>query len=306
MLNDYQEAQYTGVCMDDEPEPTAKAFYDMFDAAQKPLHGQTKVSQLDATGRVMAFKSQYNMSRDAFDGLLTVIGSLLPDDHVLPKSMYEAQKLLRALKMMYEQIHVCPKGCMLFRKEYTEAKYCPKCKSSRFMEVDSGDGQKRQLDIPLTILRHLPFIPRIQRLYMTEESAKQMTWHKNGKRYNPDKMVHTSDGEAWKHFDAIHHEKAEEARNVRVALAIDGFNPYGMSAALYTCWPVFVIPINLPPGVCFQRQNIFVSLIIPRHPGNKMGVYMEPLINELVRAWEEGVWAYDRATKTNFRMHVWY
>ena len=89
----------------------------------------------------MAFKSQHNMSRDTFDSLLTVIGSLPPDDHVLPK-------------------------------------YCPKCKSSRFMEVDSGDGQKRQLDIPLTILRHLPFIPRIQRLYMTEESAKQMTWHK--------------------------------------------------------------------------------------------------------------------------------
>jgi hypothetical protein len=153
------------------------------------------------------------------------------------------------------------------------------------MEVDSGDGQKRQLDIPLTILRHLPFIPRIQRLCMTEESAKQMTWHKNGKRYNPDKMVHACDGEAWKHFDAIHHEKDKEGRNVRVALATVGFNPYGMSATPYTCWPVFVIPINLPPpGVCFQRQNIFVSLIIPGHPGNKMGVYMEPLIDELVCA----------------------
>jgi hypothetical protein len=35
-------------------------------------------------------------------------------------------------------------------------------------------------------------------------------------------------------------------------------------------------------------------------------VYMEPLIDELVHAWEEGVWTYDRATKTNFRMHVWY
>jgi hypothetical protein len=35
-------------------------------------------------------------------------------------------------------------------------------------------------------------------------------------------------------------------------------------------------------------------------------VYMEPLIDELVRAWEEGVWTYDRATKTNFKMHVWY
>jgi hypothetical protein len=89
-------------------------------------------------------------------------------------------------------------------------------------------------------------------------------------------------------------------------LTTDGFNPYGMSSAPYTCWPMFVIPINLPSGVCFQRQNIFVSLIIPRHPGNKMGVYMEPLIDELVCAWEEGVWTYDRATKTNFRMHVWY
>jgi hypothetical protein len=81
---------------------------------------------------------------------------------------------------------------------------------------------------------------------MTKESAKQMTWHKNGKRYNPDNMVLASDGEAWKHFDAIHHEKVEQARNVRVALATDGFNPYGMSAAPYTCWPVFVIPINRP------------------------------------------------------------
>jgi hypothetical protein len=111
MLNDYHE-----------PKPTAKAFYDMFDRAQKPLYGQTKVSQLDAIGRVMAFKSQYNMSRDTFDGLLTIIGSLLPEDHVLRKSMYEAQKLLLALKMTYEQIHACPKGYMLFRKEYAEAK----------------------------------------------------------------------------------------------------------------------------------------------------------------------------------------
>jgi hypothetical protein len=63
--NDYHEAQYAGGCTDDETEPTAKVFYDMFDAAQKPLHGHTKVSQLDAIGRVMAFKSQYNLSRDA-------------------------------------------------------------------------------------------------------------------------------------------------------------------------------------------------------------------------------------------------
>ena len=55
MLNDYHEAQFVEG-RTEEPEATAKAFYDMFAAAQKPLHGQTKVSQLDAIGRIMALK----------------------------------------------------------------------------------------------------------------------------------------------------------------------------------------------------------------------------------------------------------
>jgi hypothetical protein len=104
--------------------------------------------------------------------MLIVFGSMLPEGHILPKSMYEAHKVLHALKMPYEQIHACSKGCILFRKEHAEAKYCAKCGSSRFLEVDSGDGQKRQLPIPMKILWYLPFILRIQRLYMTKESAK--------------------------------------------------------------------------------------------------------------------------------------
>jgi len=113
-------------------------------------------------------------------------------------------------------------------------------------------------------------------------------------------MVHPADAEAWKYFDGCHSEKAGESRNVRVALATDGFNPYGMAAAPYTCWPVFIIPLNLPPGV------MFLSLIISGYPGDNMCVYMEPLVDDLLRAWEEGVWTYDRATKTNFNMRVWY
>ena len=37
-----------------------------------------------------------------------------------------------------------------------------------------------------------------------------------------------------------------------------------------------------------------------------MSVYIEPLIDDLIRAWEKVVWTYDRATKTNFKMYVWY
>ena len=305
MLDDYHEAHFEGERAEEEPEPSAKAYYDMLAAAKKALHDHTEVSQLDAIGRLMAVKSQYNLSRDTFDALVTVIGSMLPRGHLLPKNMYEARKVLRALKMPYEQIHACPKGCVLFRKEHENAKYCPKCKASRFVEVDSGDGEKRQLTIPVQIVRYLPPIPRIQRLYMSEDTAKQMTWHKTGIRYS-DKLAHPSDAEAWSHFDRIHVDKANEARNVRVAIATDGFNPYGVTTASYSCWPVFVIPLNLPPGIIFQRQHIFLSLIIPGYPGDNMSVYMEPLIDDLLRAWEDGVQTYDRATKTNFKMHVWY
>jgi hypothetical protein len=129
---------------------------------------------------------------------------------------------------------------------------------------------------------------------MSEKTAKQMMWHKNGKRYNPDMMVHPSDGEAWTNF------------NVRVALATNGFNPYGTMSAPYTCWPVFVIPLNLPPGVAFQRHNVILTLMISGHLRKNMGVYMEPVIDELIKAWNEGVWTYDRATKQSFKMYVWY
>jgi len=37
-----------------------------------------------------------------------------------------------------------------------------------------------------------------------------------------------------------------------------------------------------------------------------MSIFMGPLIDDLVKAWEEGVWTYDQATKINFRMYVWY
>jgi hypothetical protein len=129
--------------------------------------------------------------------MMAIIGDLLLEGHHLPSSLYESTRLLQALKMPYEQIYYCLKGCVLFRKEHKDVKYCPKCKSSRYVKVDKGDGKKEQNEgIPMKVLRHLLIIPRLQWLFMSKESTKQMIWHKNGVRYNPDKMVHPADGEA--------------------------------------------------------------------------------------------------------------
>jgi hypothetical protein len=89
MLNKYQKAHFAKGCREEEPEATAKAYYNMLSMAQKPLHCQTNVSQLDGIRRVMSLKSQFNMSQDAFDVMLIVFGSMLPKGDILPKSMYE-------------------------------------------------------------------------------------------------------------------------------------------------------------------------------------------------------------------------
>lgn len=54
-------------------------------------------------------------------------------------------------------------------------------------------------------------------------------------------MVHPSNGESWTWFDVIRNYKAQEARNVHVALATDVFHPYEKGVAVYTCCPMFVI-----------------------------------------------------------------
>jgi hypothetical protein len=73
----------------------------------------------------------------------------------------------------------------------------------------------------------------------------------------------------------IHHEKAEEAHNVRVALATDEFNLYGMTTASHTCWPVFVIPINLlSPGHMLSKIEHILVVDNSWTPWNKMGMYL--------------------------------
>ena len=102
--------------------------------------------------------------------------------------------------------------------------------------VDNGMGEKRQTKIVVSVLRCMPIVPRLQRLFMVEETARQMTWHKLGKRTELDAdgnkmLVHTSDGFAWRHFDALHKDKSEDPRQPRIAISTHGFNMYGMTAS---------------------------------------------------------------------------
>jgi hypothetical protein len=74
-------------------------------------------------------------------------------------------------------------------------------------------------------------------LYLFEETAKQMRWHKEGKRdtQDPDIMSHPIDTEAWEALDCFDLEFARDPRSVRLGLSTDGFQPHSDASSPYSC-----------------------------------------------------------------------
>jgi hypothetical protein len=57
---------------------------------------------------------------------------------------------------------------------------------------------------------------------MSQHIASHMRWHANG-RIKYGVLRHSTDGEAWRAFDALHPDFASNPQNVRLGLASDGF-----------------------------------------------------------------------------------
>lgn len=117
----------------DEEEPTgyAKAFYRMVERADQPVHENTTHSYLSAVARLVALKSQYNMSIAHFEANLKLIHELLPPESQLPKDFYQSKKLLEGLGTPYIKIDVCYNNCMLYYKDNEKKDKCDVCGTSR-------------------------------------------------------------------------------------------------------------------------------------------------------------------------------
>ncbi|CAL0314046.1 unnamed protein product [Lupinus luteus] len=160
-------------------------------------------------------------------------------------------------------------------------------------------GQEKK-KILANVLQYFPVTPRLQRLYMCSKTAELLKWH--AKKANPDGLVrHPRDSKAWKEFDKIY--PALESRNIRLALATNGFNPFGTLSSNNSIWPVMLYTYNYPPWCCMKQTSLIMSMIIPgpKMPGNSIDVYLQPLVAELQKLWN-GVEAYDLSTNESFQM----
>ncbi|KAJ0479892.1 putative transposase, Ptta/En/Spm, plant [Helianthus annuus] len=173
-----------------------------------------------------------------------------------------------------KKIHSCPNGCMLFWDDKEKDEVCSFCGSSRWKvyEASPEDEESPPKKKASKILRWFPLKPRLQRLFMSLKTSNLMKWH-HTELLRDGKLRHPADALVWKDFDEKFPEFASDPRNVRLALSSDGFNPFRM---------------NVPHS--------------PKGPGNKIDVYMQPLIKELKELWEDGVSTFDASTKQYFQL----
>ena len=297
---------------EEAPMGAAKKFFDMMEASDKPLWkvnstGELKCERhtvLSTVTQAIALKSEHQLSQACFDGMMGLIKSTLPSSEEMPENFYQAKRLVEGLGMEHQKIDVCPNFCMLYYNTANKNKtQCDVCGEPRYKPPGPN---KKARPVPQKILRYLPITPRLQRMYMTAASAKNMIWHKKGVRHKHPMMVHPADGEAWKHFARKNPKFADEARNVWLGLTTDGFMPFNSSAAPYSCWPVFVFPYNLPPGMIMKEESMFLALVIPgpKHPGRDIDILLEPLINELNKLWSHGEMTWDGHKRENFLMQA--
>ena len=88
---------------------------------------------------------------------------------------------------------------------------CPNCNRSR-LESDEFKGQQStNASSVAKILRWFPLKPRLQRLFMSPETANHMKWHVKG-RVNDRLLRHPSDSDAWKSFDPKYIEFSSECK----------------------------------------------------------------------------------------------
>jgi hypothetical protein len=256
-------------------------------AATLPLYEGSTLSMLCATLLIVNCCKTHGVSNMFMNELLMLLSmSILPVGNCLPKTEYEATKMLRKLGLAYKMIHACPRGCCLFKGDLEGLEKCPVCEADRYRMC----GRSR---VPQLILRHFPLIPQLQRMFSSRKLSKLNVWH-HFNRSVDGKMRHTADSPMWNFVhtelepEAGHEMFGRDPRDIHLGLAVDGMNPYSEKRSTQSLTPVILFNYNLPPWMVTKKYFVMLSLLIPtklRLTGSNFDVFIQPLVDELQQLW---------------------
>ncbi|GKD02033.1 hypothetical protein Tco_1172307 [Tanacetum coccineum] len=202
-----------GETSNDPTQAKRNEFEELYASANEELYpGCDYVTRLDFMAKFTYFNVKGKLTDSIFNEMLEFFQNVFPiaKGYKLPPSYYAIKKTFKMIGLGYESIHACVNDCFLFRGDANkDVHFYPVCNTSRWKDSNTS-GKK----VPKKVLRYFPIIPRLQRLYKSSHTTKEMTWHATGKCTEPGKMQHPVDGRACKDFDTKYSDFAAELRNV--------------------------------------------------------------------------------------------
>jgi hypothetical protein len=81
-------------------------------------------------------------------------------------------------------------------------------------------------------------------------------------------------------------------------------NLFAKRSSKHNTWPVILTIYNIPPWLCQKRKYLLLTILIsrPTQPGVDMYVFLETLVEEMKKLWEEGVAMWDELRKEPFTL----
>nr|GEX44597.1 hypothetical protein [Tanacetum cinerariifolium] len=271
-LNNEQNEPTQGDIGEISNEPTQakrNEFEELYASANEELYlGCDYVTRLDFMAKFTYFKVKGKLTDFIFNEMLEFFQHVFPTmkGYKLPSSYYAIKNTFKTIRLGYESIHACVNDCFLFRGDNNkDVHLCPVCKTSRWK--DSNTSRKK---VPKKVLRYFSIIPKLQRLYNSSHTVKEMTWHATGKCTEPGKMQHLVDGKHRRTLTPSLQHVAGDIDNIKYAFL-----------------------------VMYEREFFMLTLLIPgpKSPGKDIDFYLRPLIDDLKVLWAlKGVETTDIAT----------
>jgi hypothetical protein len=160
--------------------------------------------------------------------------------------------------------------------------------------LDTEDMTKRK--IPTLVMWYLLVIDHLKYVFSNPRDAELMRWHSEKRRENDEEIWYPADGTQWKNFDLQYPEFLAKSRNIRFALSTDGMNPFGENRTVHSTWLVILTMYNIATWLCHKRKYIMLSILIksPKQAGIDIDVFLEPLMEDMAKLWNEGVRMWDQ------------
>ena len=134
---------------------------------------------------------------------------LLPPSNKLPCTYRDLTSIMKYVGMEYQAIDACPDDHIIYYKQYEFETECPKCHSSRYR---TDQVTKK---VPRKVLRYIPIIPCLQRLFRCKNIAQFMDYHAQN-RSQDDIIRMPADGSAFRDMEEKWPHFKEEPCNIRI------------------------------------------------------------------------------------------